>query len=114
MIEIKDNTLTNTLNEAYLDLIQVGPITSTCAKKFKEVLNGLIQATWAQQIRGGPLKESHMINALFRLLKFLNNHFDEIGSWLARYGRKIYYFPFSDIFQFLEEAIREANQLFLF
>ena len=66
------------------------------------------------QIRGGPLKESHMINAWFRLFKFPNSHFHEIGSWLAHYGEKIYYFPFSDTFPFLEEAIRETNQLFLF
>ena len=36
------------------------------------------------------------------------------GSWLARYGGKIYDFPFLDTFPFLEEAIREINQLFIF
>jgi len=31
------------------DLVQVaiGPVTRACAKKFKESVNGLIQATWA-------------------------------------------------------------------
>ena len=66
------------------------------------------------QIHGGPLKELHMINAFFRLLKFSNNHVHEIGSCLAHYGEKIYYFPFSNTFPFPEEAIRETNQLFLF
>ena len=37
-------------NEAYLDPIQVPTelVTSAPQKKFKEVLNGLIQATWTQ------------------------------------------------------------------
>ena len=48
--EIKDKTVTSTWDEAYSDPIQV-PIelvTSAQPKKFKEVLNGLIQATWNQ------------------------------------------------------------------
>ena len=62
---IKDKTITSTWDETYSDPIQVpvGPVTRARPKKLKEALNGLIQATWAQQIRGGPLKESHMINA---------------------------------------------------
>ena len=66
------------------------------------------------QIRGDPFKESHMINAWFRFLKFTNNHFYEIGSWLAHYDKKLYYFLFLDTFAFLEEAITKINQLFLF
>ena len=45
---------------------------------------------------------------------FPNNHFHEIGNWLAHYGGKLYYFPFWDTFPFLEKAIKESNQLFLF
>ncbi|KAH9769333.1 Endonuclease [Citrus sinensis] len=48
--EIKDKTITSAWDEAYSYLIQVpvGPVTRARAKKFKEALNGLIQATWAQ------------------------------------------------------------------
>ena len=62
---IKDKTITSTWDEAYSNLTQVPvkPVTRARPKKLKEALNGLIQATWAQQIRGGPLKEAHMINA---------------------------------------------------
>ena len=37
-------------DKAYSDPIQVlvGPVTRARAKKFKEVLNGLIQATWTE------------------------------------------------------------------
>ncbi|KAH9792509.1 hypothetical protein KPL71_004153 [Citrus sinensis] len=44
--EIKDKTITSTWDEAYSDHIQVpvGPVTIAIAKKFKEALNGLIQA----------------------------------------------------------------------
>ena len=47
---IKGKTITSTWDEVYLDPIQVlvGPVTRAQAKKFNEVLNGLIQATWAQ------------------------------------------------------------------
>ncbi|KAK9178032.1 hypothetical protein WN943_027222 [Citrus x changshan-huyou] len=47
---IKGKTITSTWDEVYLDPIQVlvGPVTRAQAKKFKEALNGLIQATWAQ------------------------------------------------------------------
>ena len=75
------------------------------------------------QIRGAPLKESNMINAWFRLLKFPNNHFHEMESWLAHYGGKIYYFSFLDIFPFGKytnflfghfSISLETNQLFRF
>ena len=48
--EIKDKTITNTWDGAYSDPTQVpvGPVTRARVKKFKEVLNGLIQTTWAQ------------------------------------------------------------------
>ena len=74
---------------------------------------GLFKQLGRNQIHGDLLKESHMINVWFRLLNFLNNHFHKIGCWLAYYGGKIYYFLFSDTFPFLEEAIKETNQLFL-
>ena len=44
---------------------------------------------------------------MIQALEVSNNHYHEIGSWLAHYGEKIYYFPFSDTFSFLEEAIKE-------
>ena len=80
----------------------------------KKCIMGWFKQLRLNQIRGGLLKESDMINAWLRLLKFPNNHFHEIGSWLAHYGGKIYYFPFSDSFPFLEEASGETNKLFLF
>ncbi|GMN58163.1 hypothetical protein TIFTF001_027259 [Ficus carica] len=42
----------STWDEAYSDPVQVpiGPITRARAKKFKDALNGLIQATWSQAI----------------------------------------------------------------
>ena len=48
--EIKDKTITNTWDETYSNPIQVpnGLVTRARAKKFKEALNGLIQASWAQ------------------------------------------------------------------
>ncbi|KAH9724612.1 Endonuclease [Citrus sinensis] len=48
--EIKDKTITSTWDEVYSDPIQVPiePVTRARAKKLKEALNGLIQATWAQ------------------------------------------------------------------
>ena len=66
------------------------------------------------QIRGGPLKELHMINARFRLLKFSNNHFHEIGSWLAHYGEKIYYFPFWILSRFLKRLVEKQINYFSF
>ena len=59
--EIKDKTITSTCDEAYSDPSQVpiGPVTRAQAKKFKEALKQL----GLNQIRRGPLKESHMINA---------------------------------------------------
>ncbi|KAK9181050.1 hypothetical protein WN944_024187 [Citrus x changshan-huyou] len=47
---IKGKTITSTWDEVYLDPIQVlvGLVTRARANKFKEALNGLIQATWAQ------------------------------------------------------------------
>ncbi|KAH9780520.1 hypothetical protein KPL71_008110 [Citrus sinensis] len=48
--EIKDKTITSTWDETYSNPIQVpvGPVTRARVKKFKEALNGFIQATWAQ------------------------------------------------------------------
>ena len=48
--EIEDKTITSAWDEIYLDPIQipVGPVIRARAKKFKEALNGLNQATWAQ------------------------------------------------------------------
>ena len=45
--EIKDKTITSTWDEAYSDpnQVPVGPVTRARAKKFKEALNGFIQAT---------------------------------------------------------------------
>ena len=56
--EIEDKTVRSTWDEAYLDSIQVPvkPVTRARAKKFKEVLNGLIQATWAQSNLWGPIE----------------------------------------------------------
>ncbi|KAH9680122.1 Endonuclease [Citrus sinensis] len=56
--EIKDKTITSTWDEAYSDPIQVlvGPVTRARVKKFKEVLNGLIQATWAQSNSWRPVE----------------------------------------------------------
>ncbi|GMN70074.1 hypothetical protein TIFTF001_039118 [Ficus carica] len=47
-----------TLDEAYLDTVQVpiGPVTRACAKKFKDALNGLIRATWSQAIAWRPIE----------------------------------------------------------
>ena len=44
--------------ETYSDPIQVpiGPVTRARAKKFKETLIGLIQATWAQAIAWRPIE----------------------------------------------------------
>ncbi|KAH9698118.1 hypothetical protein KPL71_023889 [Citrus sinensis] len=55
---IKDKTITSTWDEAYSDHIQVpvGPVTRARAKKFKEALNGLIQATWAQSNSWRPIE----------------------------------------------------------
>ncbi|KAH9780555.1 hypothetical protein KPL71_008123 [Citrus sinensis] len=48
--EIKDKAVTSMWDEAHSDPIQVpiGPVTRAHAKKFKEVLNGLIHVTWTQ------------------------------------------------------------------
>ena len=49
--EIKDKIVTSMWDEAYSNPIQVpiGPVvTRARVKKFKEALNGLIKATWAQ------------------------------------------------------------------
>ena len=56
--EIKDKTITSTWDEAYSDPIQVpvGAITRARTKKFKEALNGLIQATWAQSNSWRPVE----------------------------------------------------------
>ena len=78
--KIEDKTVTSMWDEEYL------------IDWFKQL--GL------NQIRGGLLKESHMINAWFRLLNFPNNRFHEIGSLLSHYGRKIYNFPFSPLSYF--------------
>ena len=45
-------------DEAYSDLIQIpdGPVTRARGKKFKEALNGLIQATWAQSNSWRPVE----------------------------------------------------------
>ena len=55
----------------------------------KKRLIDLFKHLELNQIYGGSLKESHMINTLFRFLKFSNNHFHEIRSWLAHFGGKI-------------------------
>ncbi|KAH9724544.1 hypothetical protein KPL70_007525 [Citrus sinensis] len=68
--EIKDKTITSTWDEANSNPIQVsiGPITRARAKKFKEALNGLIQATWAQSNLWRPIEgiahDKCMIQAL--------------------------------------------------
>ena len=63
--EIEDKTVTITCDEVYLDLIQIPTrlVTRARAKKFKEALNELIQATWAQSNLWKPIEESHRINA---------------------------------------------------
>ncbi|KAH9649300.1 hypothetical protein KPL70_025934 [Citrus sinensis] len=56
--EIKDKTITSTWDKAYSDPIQVPvrPVTRARVKKFKEALNGLIQATWAQSNSWTPVE----------------------------------------------------------
>ncbi|KAH9658312.1 hypothetical protein KPL70_023438 [Citrus sinensis] len=56
--EIKDKTITSTWDEAYSDPIQVpvGPVTRARAKKLKEALNVLIQATWAKSNSWRPVE----------------------------------------------------------
>ena len=48
--EIKDKTIISTWDETYSDPTEVPVelVTRARVKKFKEALNGLIQATWAQ------------------------------------------------------------------
>ncbi len=48
--EIEDKTITSMWDKAYLDPIQVPVrlVVRARLKKLKEVLNGLIRATWAQ------------------------------------------------------------------
>ena len=60
--EIKNKTIISTWDEAYSDLIQVpvGLVTRARAKKFKSCNFKQLELN---QIRGDPLKESHMINA---------------------------------------------------
>ena len=68
--EIKDKTITSTQDKAYSDPIQVpvGPVIRAREKKFKEALNGLIQATWAQSNSWRPIEgiahDDCMIQAL--------------------------------------------------
>ena len=68
--EIKDKTITSTWDEAYSNPMQVpvGLVTRTRAKKFKEALNGLIQATWAEsnswRLVEGVIHDKCMIQAL--------------------------------------------------
>ena len=68
--EINDKTITSTWDQAYSYLIQVpvGPVTRAPTKKFKEALNGLIQATWAQSNSWRPIEgithDKCMIQAL--------------------------------------------------
>ena len=54
----KANISSNSWIEAYSDPIRVsvGPVTRARAKKFKEALNGLIQATWAQVNSWRPIE----------------------------------------------------------
>ena len=56
--EIEDKIVTSMREEEYSNPIQVpvGPITRARAKKFKEALNGLIQATWAQSNLWRPVE----------------------------------------------------------
>ena len=56
--EIKDKTITSTCDEPYLDPTEVpaGPVTRAQAKKFKEVLNGLIQPIWDQSNSWRPVE----------------------------------------------------------
>ena len=56
--EIEDKTVTSTWDEACSDPIQVPvrPVTRVRAKKFKAVLNRLIQATWAQSNLWRPVE----------------------------------------------------------
>ena len=56
--EIEDKTVTSTWDNVYLDPIQVPikPLIKARAKKFKEALNGLIQATWAQSNSSRPVE----------------------------------------------------------
>ena len=56
--EIKDKTIISTWDEAYSDPIQVPVrlVTRARAKKFKEALNRLIQATWAQSNSWRPVE----------------------------------------------------------
>ena len=113
---IKGKTITSTWDDAYLDLIQVfvGPVTRARSKKFKEALNGLIQATWAQSNLWRRVERIAHDKCMIQALEVSNKHFHEIGSWLAHYHGKIYYFPFLVTFLFFEVASLETNKLFMF
>ena len=100
--ENEDKTITRMWDEIYSDPIQV-PIrlvTRARVKKSKKHSMSLFKQLGLNQICGGLLKESHIINAWFRLLNFPNNHLHEIGSCLAYSDRKTYYFSFLNIFPF--------------
>ena len=68
--EIEDKTITSIWDEVCSDFIQVpiGPIIRARPKKFKEALNGLIQATWSQSNLWRPIEgiahEKFIIHAL--------------------------------------------------
>ena len=56
--KIEDKIVTSMWDETYSDHIQVlvGLVTRARAEKFKEVLNGFIQATWTQSNSWRPVE----------------------------------------------------------
>ena len=54
--EIEDKTITSTWDESNPIQVPIGLVTRARAKKFKEALNGLIQATWAQSNSWRPVE----------------------------------------------------------
>ena len=80
----------------------------------KKHLIGWFKQLELNQIRRGPLKESQMMDAWLKLLKFPNNHFQEIRNWLAHYGGKIYYFSFWILSRFLKRLVEKQISYFSF
>ena len=114
--EIEEKIVTSMWDEVYSDPIQVPVklVTRARERNSNKHLMGWFKQLGLNQIHGGPLKESYMINAWFYLLKFPNNHFYEIGSWLAHYGGKINCFPFRILSCFLRSLVDKQISYFSF
>ena len=55
-MSIYDVIIKTARNLQHSTQVPVGPVTRARAKKFREALNGLIQATWAQVNSGIPIE----------------------------------------------------------